>query len=97
MAVKIGDTVRFTVEFKDFSSVYADPTNIILKIYDKHRRQVGSNISITESHKISTGNYSYDYTVPSNVDEYIIYEISGTLEGTTILDRKKLEVEFIST
>ena len=97
MAVKIGDTVRFSVEFKDFSSVYADPTDIVLKIYDKHRRQVGSDISITESHKTGTGIYSYDYTIPANADEYIIYEISGTLEGTTILDRKKLEVEFIST
>ena len=95
MSVKTGDTVRLSVEFKDFNDSYADPTNITLKIYDKTKNQIGNNISITDSHKTGIGKYQYDYTIPTNANDYLVYEVSGILNDKTILGRSAVTVEWV--
>ena len=85
------NTVRIQAEFKTFANEYADPTSITLKIYDKRRKQVGTTISITSEDKLSTGIYTYDYTIPLGYDE-LTYEFSGTLEGHTITGRSGITV-----
>jgi hypothetical protein len=89
---KTGDTIRVLCEFKTFAGVYADPSTITLKVYDKDRQQIGSTISITESHKTATGKYQYDYTIPASTGTPITFEWSGTLEGSTALSRKDVSV-----
>lgn len=86
-----GNTVRLTAEFKTFEDVYADPTSITLKIYTRYHEQVGSTISIISTHKISTGIYKYDYTIPLGYNE-LSYEFSGTLEGSVVLGRSEIDV-----
>ena len=83
------NTVRLKAEFKTFLDVYADPTGITLKVYDKQREQVGSTITINDDNKTSTGIYSYDYTIPLDYIR-LTYEFSGTLEGSTITGRSAI-------
>ncbi len=89
-----GNTIRLKCNFKTFAGVDSDPESITLKIYNKYRKQIGNTISITNTNKVSTGNYQYDYTVPSGYDQ-IIYEYSGTLEGSTITARDAIDVSWV--
>lgn len=89
----INNTVRLKAEFKTFDELYADPSTITLKVYDKHRRQIGSSIDETQLEKVATGIYQYDYTIPSGYDE-ITYEFSGILEGKQITGRSTIETDW---
>ena len=95
MIVKTGDTVRLKVEFKDFNDNYADPTEIVLRVYNKNKVQISEDISITSAHKISVGIYEYEYEIPSNVMNYIVYEFDGLLGSTHAVNREKLHVEWV--
>jgi len=88
-----GNTVRLKAEFKTFDEVYADPTNIKLKIYDKNRKIIG-NIVLDNNNKVSTGIYQYDYTIPNNCTE-ITYEFSGVLENKLITGRSVIDVDWV--
>ena len=88
-----GNTVRLKAEFKTFAGVYADPTNITLKIYDCHKYQVGTTISITTADKTALGVYEYDYTIPLGYEE-LTYEFSGLLEDTVILGRSTIDCDW---
>lgn len=87
------NTIRLRAEFKTFDDIYANPTTITFKVYTTSRRQVGTTVNITDSNRISTGIYEYDYTVPTNYTD-LVYEFSGTLEGHTITGRSTIECTF---
>lgn len=88
------NTVRLKAEFKTFADVLADPTGITLKIYDKFKKQIGTTITITSANKVSTGVYQYDYTIPTGYT-YIVYEYAGTLEGSVVLGRNHIDIEWL--
>lgn len=89
---KTGDTVRLTASFYDFSDVLADPTDIKITVYDGKRNKL---VDAATAIKSSTGVYYYDYTLPSTGFDPLIYEFSGTLEGTTVLGRSTIEREWV--
>ena len=103
-----GNTVRLKAEFKTYEDEYADPTDPVLKIYNKDKVQVGSTIELTEEHHTDTGIYEYDYTIPAldtlitNLPTALInstklyYEFSGTLEDDVVLGRGKIIVEWVN-
>jgi len=88
----IYNTVRLNVEFKTFEEEYGDPTDITLKVYDTHRIQIGSTVSIGASEKTATGKYQYDYLLPIGYT-YVTYEFSGILEGKIITGRSKIDCD----
>jgi len=89
----IGNTIKLKAEFKTFSDVYANPTDITLKIFNKNRKQIGTTIDITDADKISTGIYLYEYTLPYGYNE-LVYEFAGILEGDIILGRSTILLDW---
>lgn len=86
------NTIRITAHFKTFAGNYADPTGITFKVFDAFGQQVGNTVDLDSSNKTSTGIYYVDYLVPRNYDE-LIYEMSGTLEGSVITGRGTLNID----
>lgn len=96
----IGNTVKLSAEFRTWAGDYGDPTDIVLKIFDHNKVQIGYDIPITSTNKISTGIYQYDYTIPR--DAYLGYgfpmyfEFLGILEGSPISGRGTFTREWIN-
>lgn len=92
----MGDTIKIRGTFKTFAGAAADPTDIVLKVFDERREQIGTDIAINEDHKTALGVYEYLYEIPylrtDSIDLY--FEMSGTLEGTTVLERAKVTVYY---
>jgi hypothetical protein len=89
----INDTVRLNAEFKDFDGItFVSPENVVLKIFDGKRVQIGENISVSP---YATGKYQYDYTIPSTSTSPLYYEFSGTIGGKPVLGRKELIREWV--
>ena len=84
-------TVRLKAEFRDFDGVLTSPTGVVLKVYDKQKVQIGTDISVTAT---STGLFQYDYTLPSDANP-VYYEFKGTLNTKPILGRAQLPVTWI--
>lgn len=92
----IGSTVRITANFRDWDGTLVDPSTMTLRIYDKNRRQIGSSISITASHKVVTGSYKYEYTIPEGVTSEVIYEWKGILAtGYAVIGRGRIPVRWV--
>lgn len=70
-----GNTVRLRRTFVDFDGNAYDPTNATLKIFDAQRNLI-ETISVDTSHKVGTGVYQVDVTLPSGYD-MVVYEFSG--------------------
>lgn len=93
MALK-GDTVRLEVEFKDFDGNSVEPTDVTLNIYDDDGVALQS-IPLTSDNRTDVGEYYYDFMIPYNVSDYIIYEFSGVHRSRPILARDKVHVDFV--
>lgn len=89
-----GDSVVFKVEFRSFEGGLADPTDIHLRVYNK-RKKLLEEVDITADDKTSSGKYQKNYTIPNDVDDFIVYEYSGMLEGVLITAREKLIIEWV--
>lgn len=87
-----GDTIRLKATFYTFEGVVADPSNVMLKVYDEDRRVLVEADDGDLSHP-SAGVYYYDYT--TDVEGELVYEFSGLGEGTTILRRGVFVVKFV--
>lgn len=87
-----GNTVRLKASFYNFAGVLTDPTDVAIKIYS----HIGQMLLITASPtQESTGVYYYDYTVPTDVNGSIVYEFSGTMEGSPTVGRAVLEKAWV--
>lgn len=86
----VGDTIRLKAEFKSWDGVLADPDNIVLKLYDAHKVQIGEDIPIGTQHNVSPGVYQYEYTVTDIPLMY--FEFQGQLEGKPILARSTINI-----
>jgi hypothetical protein len=88
-----GDTIRLQVQFKTFTGDLVDPEGISLTIYD-NARNVLETIPITNENKESIGKYTYDYTPPLELDEFI-FEFKGVYNNKPIVARDKVEIKFV--
>lgn len=84
----IGDTIKLQAEFYNWNGELASPENVILKIYNMRKQQIGENIIPS---LVQTGKYEYDFTIPSLSGNMFYYEFSGVLEGTPIVSRKQID------
>lgn len=89
-----GDSVVFKVEFKSFDGNYADPIDIVMKVYNK-RKKLLTSVDIGEDDKTASGKYQMNYTIPDDVDDFIVYEYSGMLERVLITAREKLVIQWV--
>ena len=88
----IGDTVRLKAEFKDFNGEHVSPENVILRIYDGYKKQVGEDIPVLPS---DVGKYQYDYVIPGDVIGPLYFEFVGTIGGLPILGRATIDRRWI--
>jgi hypothetical protein len=92
----IGDTVRIKVEFRDYDGKLIDPTDIQLKVNEKNKKKLYTEppIQITDSNKIATGTYYYDYQIPVGLSDLVI-ECSGVYNSKPILTRLTISREWV--
>jgi hypothetical protein len=88
------NTVRLMAEFTSFSDVLTDPTGIVLLITDQRTNSVLFTLSGSSIIKEDVGIYYHDFTVPTGTGN-IIYEWSGTMEGSPIVNRGLLTKEWL--
>lgn len=86
-----GDTIRLKASFYSFAGVLADPDVVTVKVYSHIGQQVLTTATAT---KDSTGVYHYDYTIPVESGD-LVYEFSGTMDGTVSLGRAKIEKQWV--
>lgn len=92
---KSGDTIRLLCEFRDFSDALSDPELIKIKIYDQKYLMI-DEISVPTTSKESSGNYFYDYTIPSEyLNQSLYYEWYAEISGKPSLNRGQFKVVFI--
>ena len=84
-------TVRLRAEFKDFDNLPVTPENVVLKVYDGRKVQIGSDIPVSP---IGEGIFEYDYVLEEPTYGAIYYEFIGTVDGKPILGREKLCVHW---
>ena len=87
----IGDTIRLIGRFHDFSGSLADITGETITIYDGKKNIL---VTATPFHQ-ETGTYTYDFTIPDCVSDPLVYEFSGTLEGSVILARSTIKRRWV--
>lgn len=90
MTYYVGDTLRLTATFYTFAGVLADPTTVVVNIYDINRTLLVTAAAAT---KDSTGVYHYDYT--TTVEGRLAVEFTGTLETKTVLTRTAFTVSWV--
>lgn len=94
MTAIIGDTVRLMASFYTFSNVLADPDDVEVNIYEYKTEEKVNSEPLTAV-KSETGKYYCDYTIP-DVDDNLVYEFTGILEGTPTTNRKILRVSWLN-
>jgi hypothetical protein len=88
----IGDTIRLKAEFKDFNGEHVSPENVILRIYDGYKKQLGEDIPVLPS---DVGKYQYDYVIPGDVIGPLYFEFVGTIGELPILGRATIDKRWI--
>jgi hypothetical protein len=94
---KTGNAIRLTATFKNFAGVLADSTtSVLITFYDRDHVQVDQvTIPGGPTNNPSTGFYLYDYTIPSDSPSSVIFEFSGTVDGSPALGRARYSVRFV--
>lgn len=86
-----GNTIRLRRVFTDFSGAAYDPSNMALRLYDTQKVQIGETIAVGAGHKVATGVYEVEVTLPMGHD-MIVYEFAGTdPRGKADVERKPME------
>jgi len=87
----IGNTVRLKAEFKDFNGEHVSPENVVLRIYNGYKQQVGEDIPVLPS---DVGKYQYDYVLPDIIGP-LYFEFVGTIGGLPIVGRAAISKRWI--
>lgn len=92
--VQSGNAVRISAVFALFNGTAADPDlNIIaVKTYDAEGIALLTDGVATRD---GVGLYHYDYVVPTTGYDPLVYEFSGTLEGSAVVGRGKLHRKWV--
>ena len=79
----IGDPVRVSGVFKDFSDNLADPTTVTLRVLDPSGNETSysTDDSPNTVEKTSTGNYYVDVPVSERGDWRYRWEAAGNIQG----------------
>jgi len=92
----VGDTVKLKAEFSAWDGTHADPTDVVVRVYDPNRKLL-SVLNVAQEHRISAGIFEIPYILPYEggvMFPFISYEFTGNLEGFPITGRKRLDLEW---
>ncbi len=87
----IGDTIRLTVEFRNFDGDLESPADVTITIYDGSRTVVATDDVLP----YEEGKFRYDYTIPADPPGPLYYEFAGELGGKPIVAREILERSWV--
>lgn len=90
----IGSTIRLKCEFKTFAGSYADPPEVMLRVYNG-LREVVEEIMLGPEHRVDTGRYYYDYMVPYEAVWPLYIEFNGLMEGSPAVGRISLSERWV--
>jgi hypothetical protein len=83
----IGNTVRLEHTYMSWAGTPVDVTSPTIKVYNGDARGTPiETIELTDTEKIETGKYRYDYTVPDGIYD-LVFEFSGVAENTPEVTR----------
>jgi hypothetical protein len=88
------NTIRLKASFYNFTGVLDDPQQITLAISDMTTSASIVNASGSSIVQESTGIYHYDFTIPVGKTT-LIYEWSGDLESSPIVNRGTISREWL--
>lgn len=89
----IGNTVRCTIIFSDFTGEKVDPALVKFITYDKNYNMI-NEVSIGTENKTATGEYFYDFVVPDK-EGIMYYEWYGEIDGKPSISRQQISKTFI--
>lgn len=89
----IGNTLRFTASFKNWSDQLADPDSVLFRMYDSDY----TLLKTVSASKSSTGVFYALWTIPnsSKRSDVYIYEWYATLENTPDVYRGMVKAIFV--
>lgn len=90
----MGSTVRLKCEFKTFAGSYADPSEVLLRIYNGLREPVEEH-TLGPGHRTDVGKYYYDYTMPYEAVWPLYIEFNGLMEGSPAVGRISLPERWV--
>lgn len=94
MAYK-GDTVRFEVEFMDYSNIPLDPSDIKFNAYDENDLLL-ETVPVPSGNRTDVGKYFMEFTIPQSLEgNSMIFEFKGMYRDKPVLSRDSLPVEFV--
>jgi hypothetical protein len=86
------NTVRLKAEFRDFDGQLVSPDDVLLKLYNGKRVQIGEAIPVLPA---SEGVFTYDYVLETDVYGSIFYEFSGIVNNLPILGRNRIDITWM--
>jgi hypothetical protein len=86
------NTVRLKAEFRDFDGQLVSPDDVVLKLYNAKKIQIGEAIPVLPA---SEGVFTYDYVLETDVYGSIFYEFSGTVNNLPILGRNRIDITWM--
>lgn len=89
-----GGSVRLKGTFVDYDDVRFDPTLVKVIMYDEDYVLL-EEFTLTETNKITTGEYFYDYTIDSaDTSKRFVYEWYGELDTVPYVNRGSFMTKF---
>lgn len=89
-----GDTIKLRIEFRSYYGELFDPDSIVLKIFENTNTLINTiNIDVL-THKLSTGIYEYEYTVPLGSGS-LVYEVDSLKGTSSNVIRGKISREWV--
>lgn len=86
------NTVRLKAEFRDFDGQLITPDDVVLRIYNAKKVQIGEDIPVLP---VSEGLYTYDYVLETDVYGSIFYEFAGLVNNLPILGRNRIDITWM--
>lgn len=94
ITVFAGEAVRVVNTFFNFDNTPQDPHLARFKVYD-NKYGVLLDTVLSDSHKVSTGKYFYDYITPTQPNQQYIVEFYGEIAGNPTIVREKIYTTFL--
>ena len=89
-----GNTIRLQCIFEDFDGNRVNPTNVKIILYDNKYQKL-QELVLSSGYRIGTGVYIYNYITSSDLEQRIVYEWYGEINGLPSLKRSSFRTAFI--
>jgi hypothetical protein len=95
--VTVGDTALVTATFRDWDGIPSDPTNVVVKVYNVNNTSTTlATQNLGNSHNGDDFG-EYQYLFKQDTPGAYFVEFSGTLNGSAIARRVRIDVREVTT